>query len=407
MSIIKKTHVAFFLFFLSSLSAFAQWSPVNSGTTSNLNGVYLLDSGTGFVVGDAGTILKTTDTGMTWTALTSGTTETLHDVYFFNADEGVAVGDGGLILRTTDGGGVWQSVPSGVTDSLTAVSFSGVSGICGGTSQTILYSTDSGASWNVGHSGFFGGGFFGAHMLSPTLGFVAGQNSIFGPLAGTTVDGGVTWTFHAFYFEGNEGSCADIFFFDGATGVVSGVVWDGRGAIARTINGGTDWTTSFYDQGMQGIDFPRTDAGFAVGWAGRILKSTDSGITWSPQTSGTSLDLLNVHFASDGLTGIAVGQGGTILRTTNGGEPGEITLSASGYRVRGVHTVDLSWTGATSSDVDIYRDGVLRATVPNTGSYTDNTGNRGGNAHYIYKVCEAGTQTCSNEVTVRFGGPPL
>jgi hypothetical protein len=158
---------------------------------------------------------------------------------------------------------------------------------------------------------------------------------------------------------------------------------------------------------MQGIDFPKTDSGFAVGWTGRILKSTDSGVTWSPQTSGTSVDLFNVHFASDGLTGIVVGQGGTILRTTNGGAPGEIILSASGYWVRGFQTVDLSWTGATSANVDIYRDGVVRATVPNSGSYTDSTGNRRGNVRYTYKVCEAGASNCSNEVTVRFGGPPL
>jgi photosystem II stability/assembly factor-like uncharacterized protein len=400
MSILKKTHLAFLFFFLSSLSLFGQWSPVNSGTTSTLNGVYLLDSGTGFSVGDAGTILKTTDAGMTWTALTSGTTETLYDVHFFNADEGVAVGGNGLILRTTDGGAIWQSIPSGVTDSLTAVSFSGVNGICGGTSQTILYSTDSGASWHVGQTGFFGGGFFGAHMLSPTLGFVGGQNSIFGPLVGTTVDGGVTWTFHAFYFDGNEGSCADIFFFDGATGVVSGVVWDGRGALARTTNGATDWTTSFYDQGMQGIDFPGTDNGFAVGWAGRILKSADSGITWLPQTSGTFVDLFDVHFASDGLTGIAVGQGGTILRTTNGGEPGGITLSANAHKFRGNYYTDLAWTEATSDQIDIYRDGALIVTTDNDGDYTDALGKQRKGATFVYKACQAGTQVCSNEATI-------
>jgi hypothetical protein len=85
----------------------------------------------------------------------------------------------------------------------------------------------------------------------------------------------------------------------------------------------------------------------------------------------------------------------------------EISLTASGYRMHGVHTVDLSWSGATSANVDIYRDGVVRATVPNTGSFTDSIGVRGGNARYTYKVCEAATQNCSNEVTVRFGGPPL
>jgi photosystem II stability/assembly factor-like uncharacterized protein len=105
----KALHLGFFLVFFSSLSVFGQRSPVDSGTTNNLDGAYLLDSGTGFVVGDAGTILKTTDAGATWAPLTSGTTSALHDVYLFNPSEGVAVGDGGLILRTTDGGAVWQS----------------------------------------------------------------------------------------------------------------------------------------------------------------------------------------------------------------------------------------------------------------------------------------------------------
>jgi len=84
-----------------------------------------------------------------------------------------------------------------------------------------------------------------------------------------------------------------------------------------------------------------------------------------------------------------------------------ISLSAHGYRVQGRHTVDLTWSGATSANIDVYRDGVVVATVPNSGAYTDHIGVRGGNIRYIYKVCEAGTSNCSNEVTVRFGGPPL
>ena len=87
--------------------------------------------------------------------------------------------------------------------------------------------------------------------------------------------------------------------------------------------------------------------------------------------------------------------------------PGSITLSAHGRRVQGKHTVDLSWTGATSANIDIYRDGVVIATAPNNETYKDFIGVRGGNARYIYKVCDASTQNCSNQVTVRFGGPPL
>jgi Concanavalin A-like lectin/glucanases superfamily len=81
--------------------------------------------------------------------------------------------------------------------------------------------------------------------------------------------------------------------------------------------------------------------------------------------------------------------------------PGQITLSAVGYKVQGQQSVDLSWTGATSSRIDIYRNGVLIVTVPNNGFYTDITGGHG-HATYTYKVCEASTGNCSNQVTVNF-----
>src|SRR5262245_27495463 len=268
MCAIRVIHVTFFLFVVSSLSVFGQWSLVDSGTTSNLNGAVLLDSGTGFVVGDTGTILKSTDAGATWTPLTSGTSMTLHGVYFLDPDEGVAVGDSGTILRTTDGGAAWQSISSGVVDNLRSVSFNGVNGICGGDSQDILYSTDSGASWHISQSGFLGGGFPGAQMLNATVGFVAGQNSIFGPLFGASTYGGANWDLGAFLFENNEGGCTDVFFFDQDTGVVSGAVFDGRGAIARTTDGGTNWSTLFFDQAIQGITFPQPTSGFATGAGG-------------------------------------------------------------------------------------------------------------------------------------------
>lgn len=85
--------------------------------------------------------------------------------------------------------------------------------------------------------------------------------------------------------------------------------------------------------------------------------------------------------------------------------PPQIALVAEGYWVRGMHTVDLSWNGATSDDVDILRDGELVATVPNDGFHTDSINLRG-RGIYRYQVCEAGTTECSNEATVRFGGPP-
>ncbi|HEX3231268.1 MAG TPA: S8 family serine peptidase [Pyrinomonadaceae bacterium] len=81
--------------------------------------------------------------------------------------------------------------------------------------------------------------------------------------------------------------------------------------------------------------------------------------------------------------------------------PEPITLSAVGRKVNGINTARLTWTGATSNQVDVFRNNVLIVTTANDGSHTDSTGDTG-RARYTYKVCEAGTQTCSNNVRVTF-----
>jgi subtilisin family serine protease len=78
-----------------------------------------------------------------------------------------------------------------------------------------------------------------------------------------------------------------------------------------------------------------------------------------------------------------------------------ITLSAVGYKVKGVQRADLTWSGANSDYVDVFRDGAEISTTANNGAFTDNIGKKGGGS-YTYKVCEAETNTCSNEVSVSY-----
>lgn len=78
-----------------------------------------------------------------------------------------------------------------------------------------------------------------------------------------------------------------------------------------------------------------------------------------------------------------------------------ISLSATGYKVKGLQKADLSWTGATTANVDVYRNGSLIATTANDGFHTDNINNKGGGS-YTYKVCEQGTAICSNNAVVTF-----
>jgi hypothetical protein len=77
-----------------------------------------------------------------------------------------------------------------------------------------------------------------------------------------------------------------------------------------------------------------------------------------------------------------------------------MTLSASGYKVKGYHHIDLSWSGATL--VDIYRNGSPIRSGFSGSNFTDDTGNKGGGS-YTHQVCVAGgTSVCSNVTTTVF-----
>jgi subtilisin len=84
----------------------------------------------------------------------------------------------------------------------------------------------------------------------------------------------------------------------------------------------------------------------------------------------------------------------------SGGGGFPISLTVNAYKVRGAQYADLVWSGANSTNVDVYRDGGVVVTTANDGAYTDVTGQKGGGSH-SYQVCEAGAMTtCSDTVTV-------
>ncbi len=125
--------------------------------------------------------------------------------------------------------------------------------------------------------------------------------------------------------------------------------------------------------------------------------TTGSGATVSHTyaAGGTYTATLTV---SDGSLSDSQSQSVTVTEPASGG----IELSVNAGKVKGVHTVGLSWNGAGSSNVDIYRNGSLLTTTANDGAHTDSTGNKGGGVSYTYQVCEAGTSTCSNEATASY-----
>jgi hypothetical protein len=152
-----------------------------------------------------------------------------------------------------------------------------------------------------------------------------------------------------------------------------------------------------------------------IGWGGfgggnffnsgrRYNPDTDS---WTATTTTNAPTAREVHTAVwTGSEMIVWGGGGDSGYLNTGGRycaqaGSPIMLTAAGRKVAGINTVRLKWREATSTDIDVYRDGTLIVTTPNDGSYIDSTGDTG-RARYTYQVCEAGTQTCSNKATVTF-----
>jgi hypothetical protein len=79
---------------------------------------------------------------------------------------------------------------------------------------------------------------------------------------------------------------------------------------------------------------------------------------------------------------------------------GSGTLTAKGRKNKGLQAVDLSWNGLSGTALDVYRNST-KWTTPNDGAETDPI-NKKGSATYNYKVCVAGTTTCSNTAMVVF-----
>ena len=75
-----------------------------------------------------------------------------------------------------------------------------------------------------------------------------------------------------------------------------------------------------------------------------------------------------------------------------------INLNADWRKLGTVYYGDLTWSGATGMNVDVYRNDRLITTTANDGAHTDRIGKKAGT--YVYRVCEAGTSACSNEVTI-------
>ncbi|MBX3747275.1 MAG: hypothetical protein KF833_18355 [Verrucomicrobiae bacterium] len=235
----------------------------------------------------------------------------LYAVHFADEQRGWVVGDGGVILRTEDGGATWRRQMSGTDADLRSVStVDGTNGWAVGWDGIVLRTADGGATWGAQTSGIR------ERLLS--VAFADGQRGWAVGEAGTilrTEDGGASWREQT---SGTKEYLMSVAVADGQRAWAVG----GGGTLLRTEDGGENWRVPTSGSGaneeFRSVAMADGTNGWAVGWGGTILRTEDGGATWRAQTSGTRERLVSAVVA-EGRRGWAMGQGGTILRTEDGG----------------------------------------------------------------------------------------
>lgn len=131
---------------------------------------------------------------------------------------------------------------------------------------------------------------------------------------------------------------------------------------------------------------------------GKVVINANQTVEYTPDAGYSGGDSFT-YIATDGT---ANSNSATVSITVAPASSGGIDLAVRAYKLKGVQKADLTWSGATSASVDIFRNGTRIATTTNDGAYTDNIDQKGGGS-YTYRVCEAGNAAaCSADVTVTF-----
>lgn len=233
------------------------------------------DQGTAwFYCGEGGTILNYN--GSNLTPLNSGISDNLYGIAFTDPANGVCVGDAGTVLRTTNAGGSWLPVVSNTTSMLKSISRSGNTMYASGENETVIKSVNGGASWtnlNTPVAGF-GYIFETVQFIHPDTGFVfTDQTDLI-----TTTDGGSQWNF---YSVNSIGSITHGYFLDGNNGWVC----TNANEIFATTDGGMNWNLVYqhFQNGVfNRIWFISQTEGFV--WAdGYVFHTLDGGSYWSEE----------------------------------------------------------------------------------------------------------------------------
>lgn len=325
----------------------SEWVANTSAQQGDIAQVTTLDNTTAFSFGVSGTIMKSTDQGITWTKQTTpNSTVVVENGLFIDKTIGYAVCNNGSIWKSLDSGKTWSALSYKSNYVLYDMHFFNKdTGLIVGRSATLLRTTDGGATWTqIAVPNQTTSDWRDIIFINDTVGFVCGGS---GSLAKTT-DGGKSWSVIS------SGTSTYYLTSIQFTSSLIGYISAGNGKILKTIDGGNKWNfaTSPTSSHLWPMHFFNDNEGYIGGGSAEVYKTTDGASTWVKQTVDSKFtgDFYGCAFFNSGV-GLIVGVGGLARKETVELSKTVIEASNSSNNVSITVTTkeSASWTASTNS----------------------------------------------------------
>jgi photosystem II stability/assembly factor-like uncharacterized protein len=309
---------------LAASAASAAGTPITLGDVrQNLFAACFPTDREGWMVGELGRIIKTTDGGKSWVRQDAGTKRPFLAMSCLDAHTAWIAGKEGIIYGTTDGGDSWKQLETGSPRHIFSIEFPNPQrGHAVGDFGTMVHTEDGGKTWTTMRvpesvalpesaldTGVEPGdvNLYGMSFGDPDHVWVVGE---FGIII-TSADGGRTWQQQ---HTPVESTLFGVRFLDANRGFAVGI----DSVILATTDGGATWKTvpppvaqrSYYDVAIRGQN------GWIVGDSGTVLKTTDGGTTWivEPLPIQLAANWIRTVSIAPGGAGLAVGSEGLVFR---------------------------------------------------------------------------------------------
>jgi len=324
----KKILLLICVFSLANSKTFSQnfWEKIDSPTTKLLNSIVFIDSLNGWVAGDSGLIIHTSNGGLNWETQYSNDSLNVVNIFFLNNQLGWGSAwssfyepYGTYLVKTTDGGKNWSSEYFRISNSLVNAFYflDSLTGFAVGYPQVFHRTTDGGSSWshvNLDSSLVSGLPPYTIKFYSPQYGFACGGIRDVRGVVWRTTDGGLSWKTVVDTLTSEP--LYDLHIFDSLNVIAMGGDPEFGTSQVVTSDGGETWAYTalgiFYYP--YSVDFRnRTEGWVPMGEQRKFLYTSDTGMNWIEISTPDSTNITRITFP-DSLHGYGIGPYGNIAK---------------------------------------------------------------------------------------------